>query len=197
MFPLRGIMITKHLAICLSIVTTLFVIPYILTTFGQTQTVQELKETVASNTGQIDLNTAITSTGVAGLIATVAKQLIDQKKNKKENQGTDRDVTEMFAVIGKIFAYAYVIDPHWKRILDSPVDQNPMNSDIKIGHDFAVKLQGWLDYTKTVIQAPVPNMNIAIAPVNPAAPEATDPKTVMTNTAATKTTTTEAAKPVT
>lgn len=132
------------------------------TTLPTTQ--QEIKKEMESTSIQADTNTLLTGTGIAGVIYTAARQFLDQKKNRKEDKGTDVDLTRVSAIIGKIFAYAYVIDPYWKKVLDSPVDANPLNADIKIGHEYAKEMQGLLDYTKTVINQPVPNMSIATNP---------------------------------
>ena len=134
---------------------------------AQTQTTTELKQEVQQNSSQVDTNTILTGGSLAGLLLTTAKQFLDQRKNKKEDRGTDIDLTRAIAIIGKIFAYAYVIDPHWKIILDKPKDSNPLNANITIGHEYSQEMQSLIDYTKTVIQAPVPNMNIPIPPVDP------------------------------
>lgn len=151
-----------------SLITALVISIMITIPFVYAQTSNVVTEQVKEANNQADIATIVGGGGIAGAIATFATEIWNQKKNKKEDKLTDADVGRMFALIGKIMSYAYVIDPHFKKVLDSPIDANPMNKDIKIGHEFAKELQEWLDYMKTTINVQPPNMAIAIQPENPA-----------------------------
>lgn len=162
----------KLMGIIILVLGTIIAIPFTIDyAFSQststTIAAQELKQEVANNAGQADINTIVAGGGIAAVIAGIVKQVLDQRKNKKEDVGTDRDVTVGFALIGKILSYAYVMDPVWKQILDRPIDASPLNTRKTIGEGYSEFMQSYIDYTKNIINQPVPNMSIAVSTIKP------------------------------
>lgn len=158
--------------------------------FGQTNTTPVIQPQVVTTSSPSGNGTDLTL-GAGGIGAAAVTGLItlwQQGKLKRADKSTDVDVAKAFAYLDKYFQYAYILDPKAREILDSPVDNAPLNSHVRLGMKMHEEFQGWVDYLPT-IGVPKPNMGIAATPLNPAsdaaaAKQKADTATAKENTAA-------------
>ena len=130
------------------------------TTNTMSEKVNEVQDQVASNTGQIDATTVVSGVGVVGAGIAVAKQLLDQKTNKKRDRTTDGDAGR-FIILQSKFYQAKKLYPELSdsELLDLPVSNNPFATQT-FGQAFTTEADLWADGNASYWGFPKPNMSV-------------------------------------
>ena len=135
-------------------------------------------------------------TTVAGVLGLYAKQQQNQKKNVKEDKGTDTDVGNTFAILARIFQTWYTY-PNLtiREILDLPLTNNPLDKRT-IGSALTDEANGWAIFNQqywgvvtptmmssapspVVIKASIPSANIDPVTGTPVATQQTNTNTTV------------------
>lgn len=96
--------------------------------------------------------------GAAGI--TLGKQFLDQRKNRKEDKGTDSDVGNFVIIINKIFQLAYLYpNLSFKQILDLPFTNNPMDKRT-VGNALTEEANGWAVFNQQYWGLATPQMSV-------------------------------------
>lgn len=120
--------------------------------------VEEVQEQVEANNAQIDATTVTGGAAVVGAGVAIAREYINTKKLKKEDQLTDKDVGNSLLIRHRLIQSMEAYVPGMKEALDQPFYNDPMLKHITIRNKVAEDSQGWATYMMTVLQAPPPSM---------------------------------------